>query len=474
MKCCIAVLAFMLVASLAPSPTVVQGASDGSTTAERWAVWRADLDYLYGEIEKPSSLKQILESKGIDWRAIEKEADKRLRKQAKAFEKRRKNDALEESVAFYGILNYVVGQLRDSHAYLRVDDEIVTAWKAAQPKFYDAGIEFQPGAGGLILVSNTFAARGSNSPLYGKGVRHAGTYLESVDGVPATKYFEQRARAKYEQEGWQSTYGRAYIEALNGLDIAEGEGLKLVFKTLAASEKTREQYLAASPSKRAKAFKSLKWKTQKVSLRASECLQTRNPRNFVFMGLESPEMTETVAKGVWYGRLATGTGFVRYNSVSRKSRAGLDQACRALADCPGLVLDMRTNGGGGGSGVGAFHKTEGSWDKPLAVLMGPKAMSAAETEIWTLRDMRAARTCNVRFFGQTTAGASGAKIQFELPSGFAKGQFVFRHWLGGRSTIEGQGIEPDEVVLQNPVELSLGIDSCIARAEGWLARQNEE
>ena len=158
-------------------------------------------------------------------------------------------------------------------------------------------------------------------------------------------------------------------------------------------------------------------------------------------------------------------------SVSAKSREGLDQACRELADCPGLILDMRLNGGGGESGVGAFHRRDGSWDKPLAVLMGPKAMSAAETEIWTLRDMRQAKSCNVRFFGQTTAGSSGAKVRFELPSGFAKGQFVCRHWHGGRSTIEGNGVEPDEVVLQDLVELSLGIDSCTARAEEWLGSQ---
>ena len=85
--------------------------------------------------------------------------------------------------------------------------------------------------------------------------------------------------------------------------------------------------------------------------------------------------------------------------------------------------------------------------------------------------MRAGRTCKAQFFGQRTAGASGSKIHFKLPSGFAEGRFVYRHWRGGRSQIEGTGIEPDEVVLQDVVELSLGIDSCIRRAEAWLAEQ---
>ena len=69
------------------------------------------------------------------------------------------------------------------------------------------------------------------------------------------------------------------------------------------------------------------------------------------------------------------------------------------------------------------------------------------------------------------AGASGDKINFDLPSGFAKVRFVYRHWHGGRSQIEGAGLEPDVEVLQDPVELALKIDSCIARAEEWIAEQ---
>ena len=444
---------------------------EDSTTAERWKTWRADLDYLYEEIEKPSTLKAIFKTKGIDWKAVKKEADKRMREHAKAFKKRKKNDAAAESIEFYGVLEFVIGQLRDTHAQLEADRAIVDGWRAAQPGRHDAGIEFLRGEHGLILVANTFAGRGSNSPLYGKGVRHEATYLESVDGVPAQEYFAERAREKYEEHGWQSTLGRAHVEAMNGLDIPEGEGIKLVFQTLDASEQAIERYLEAPASRRAKAFKSLKWKSKKISLRATECLETRNPRNFRFMNVKLPELSETVDDQVYYARLPSGYGFIRQFGVSGKSREAMEEACAALADCPGMILDMRLNGGGGESGVGAFHKTEGKWDKPLAVLMGPKAMSQAETEIWTLRDMREARTCNVRFFGERTAGSSGGKLQFALPSGFAKGQFVVRHWHGGRSTIEGVGIDPDEEVLQDLVELSRGIDSCIARAEAWLGSE---
>ncbi|MEW6073314.1 MAG: S41 family peptidase [Planctomycetota bacterium] len=437
----------------------------------RWKVWRADLDHLYEKIEEPPSLREIFKAKGIDWKAVTKEANGRFATAAAAAKKRRGDDARADEITFYGVLRYVVGQLRDSHAELTVAKEIATAWQEAQPRSFDAGIELLPGTHGTILVANVFAARNSTSPLAGKGVAHDATLLESVNGIPAAKYFAEKARAKYEEEGGQSTLGRAFVEALNDLSMPADGSLELVFQTLKASEKECEKYLALDPGKREKAFARLPWKDKKTSLRWSECQNTRNPRNFVFRALERPELVKTADKEIWYGTLPSGYGYVFYGGVSGTSRQGLDEACRALADCPGMVLDMRLNGGGGESGIEAFDAREGSWKKPVAVLVGPKAISAAETELWTLLQMREGHQCTARLFGRPTAGASGDKIHFELPSGFATGLFVYRHWHGGRSQIEGAGIAPDEVVDQDLVELSLGIDSCLRRAEEWLAKQ---
>lgn len=442
-----------------------------SVSGERWALWSEDLDYLLEEIEKPSSLKQIFKTKGIDWKKVRKEVESRFSKLAKAAKKRRKDDELADRIAFYGLLHHLIGQLRDTHARLIVDKEVEEAWREAQPPRFDAGIEFLPGAHGMILVSNTFAARGANSPLYQKGVRHEQTVLVSVNGTDADEYFEDKAREIWEVDGWQSSEARAYIEGLNSLSMAEGESLKLVFKTLELPDNLRERYLEGSAKQRAKEAKRLKWKEKKVSLRANECTQASNARNFRFLALELPELTESSAPSLWYGTLPSGYGYIRYTGVSEKSLAGMQQACGALEACPGLVLDMRLNGGGGNSAVKAFNAQEEGWDKPLAVLMGPKTMSQGETEIWSLRDMREARQCNLRLFGARTAGSSGGKAQYELPSGFAKGQFVIRHWHGGRSTIEGQGIEPDVEVHQDIVELSAGIDSCLKAAEDWLGTQ---
>ncbi len=464
-------LAIVIAATfLALAPGVDDARAD-SDSVKRWKVWKKDLQYVLDEIEKPASLKQIFKTKGIEWKKVRKEAEKRFKGLAAAARKRKKSDEGADGIAFYGVLRYVISQLRDSHAYVSPGEGIHKAWQAAQSEACDAGIELQPGTHGTVIVANTFAGRNSTSPLYQRGVRHVETILETVNGVPAEEYLQELARRKYEDDGGQSTRARALSDAGNGLQLPVDEPLKLVFKTLDATEKAREKYLSLPLAKRKKAFARLKWKTKKITLRAAECAKTRNPRNFRFMGLERPKLEKTSTDDVWYSTLPSGVGYIAYYSVSKSSRIGLKEACEALSGCPGLILDLRVNGGGGDGNVQVFDKRDGAWSKPFAVLMGPRAFSAAETEIWMLQEMRAGRRCNARFFGRASAGASGDKIRFELPSGFAKGRFVFRHWHGGRSKIEGSGLAPDDVVLQDVVELSQGIDSCMRAAEAWLGAQ---
>ncbi len=463
-------LAPLLAGLLLVLPTARDVAADAEA-AERWKTWRKDLDHLYEVIEKPATLKQIFKAKGIAWKKVRKEADKRFKAEAAAAKKRKKGDPRADELAFLRVLRYVIAQLRDSHAYVSAGEELNKAWWDAQPKTCDAGIELQPGTHGTILVANTFAARNADSPLYQRGVRHEHTRVESINGMPAAKYLEALTKTKWEDEGWQSTRARAFSDACNGLKVTEDEPLEFVFQTLDASDKALDKYLELAPSKRAKAFKRFRWKKKKVKLRVGECQQARNPRNFTFMHLPRRKLEKTSTKDVWYTKLPSGVGYVYYGKVSMASRDGLTEACDALADCPGMILDLRWNGGGGDGNVQMFDKKKGAWKKPLAVVIGPRSFSAAETEIWMLQQMRDGKRVNARFFGRTTAGSSGDKIRFKLPSGFAEGRFVHRHWHGGRSRIEGHGLEPDEEVLQDIVELTRGIDSCISAAERWIAGQ---
>ena len=433
--------------------------------ARRWKAWKADFAYLCDEIEKPSSLKQIFKVKGIKWKAARKKLEKRFAALARQGKKRKNRQA--DEVAFYGFLIEVMGELRDGHASVIVEKGIRDAWRAAQPRLHSAGVELMPGTHGTVIVAYV----NPGDPVAGRGITHEATLLESVNGKKAAQYFTERGEM-FLEKGGLSTLGRATMLAMHRLEMAKGEKLELVFRVLAASEKERRKYVKLSPKKRAKAFKSLKWKKKKLTLRYAQCGRARNPWSFRCQNAPLPELKKTDSEDVSYGRLSSGFGYIRYTGVSRKANDGLASACGALADCPGLVLDMRRNGGGGDGGAErVFDKRKGAWKKPLAVLIGPWNMSAGETEVWGLQRARTNRRCDVQFFGTTTAGASGDKIRWKLPSGFASGRFVFKHWHNQKSKIEGTGCAPDVHVDQDVVELSLGIDSHIRAAELWLRKE---
>jgi C-terminal processing protease CtpA/Prc len=451
---------------LQPAAAAAPGAD--SEAVSRWKAWRADLDHLHEEIEKPASLKQIFKVKGIDWKKVRKESEKRFNALAKAAKKRKKDDPRADELEFYGVLNYVVGQLRDGHASLQVDDEIAKAWWARQPKQNQVGVELMPGTHGTVVV----AYANPGDPIAGRGITHEATILESVDGKDAAEYFLDQGEELLANQGYLSTIGRAEMLAMHRLVLEEDESVELVFLVLESNEKARRKYLELPAKKRAKALKGLKWKKKKVKLRGRECERARNPWTFRCQNAARPELTKTSDEDVMVGRLESGFGYVLYSGVSSAANKALAEACAALADCPGLVLDMRRNGGGGDGGAEeVFDKQEGAWDKPVAVLIGPWCMSAGETEVWGLQRGMRNKRCTIRTFGRTTAGASGDKIRWELPSGFAKGRFVFKHWHNEQSKIEGTGIVPDVVVDQDVVELSLGIDSHIRAAEDWLREE---
>ena len=432
--------------------------------ADRWKAWEADLEYLCEEIDKPPQLRQIFKVKGIEWKKVRKGLEKRFKELAKAAKKRGRDDEMADSIAFYDLLHDVIGQLHDGHAYVEVDEKVREAWLAAEPKFHSAGVELMPGTHGTVIVAYV----NPGDPVSGRGVTHVATVLESVNGQDAREYFAERG-AEMMDQGGLSTLGRATMLAMHRLEMGEDEKLELIFQVLDASEKERTKYVELPDKKRAKAFKSLKWKKKKLTLRYAECERARNPWSFRCQNAPLPELTETSDKNVTFGRLPSGFGYVRYLGVSKAANEALAQACGELSDCPGLVLDIRRNGGGGDGGAAEiFDGKDGVWKKPVAVLMGPWNMSAGETEVWELQRLRKNNRCNVRFFGTTTAGASGDKIPWELPSGFAKGRFVFKHWHNEQSQIEGSGCEPDVVIDQDVVELSLGIDSHIRAAEAWL------
>lgn len=178
--------------------------------------------------------------------------------------------------------------------------------------------------------------------------------------------------------------------------------------------------------------------------------------------------------------------------------AEFDAALEQAADAPGIILDVRRNGGGSSlvadAMAGRFfsrsfvygHETyrrriplhvwrsRGEYRvRPrgrtyrgrLAVLTDTDTMSSAEMFVAALKDSGRALTV-----GRTTGGASGNPLTFLLPGGrvrFSTGAF---HRLDGR-LIEGEGISPDVPVEWSISAVVSGRDPDVEAAEAVLLHQ---
>lgn len=99
----------LLVATLAAARPAPAAHPADDPSADRWKAWKADLAYLLDEIEKPATLRQIFEVKGIDGKRLRRDAEKRFAEAAKAAKKRKKDDELADQADFYDVLRGLIG-----------------------------------------------------------------------------------------------------------------------------------------------------------------------------------------------------------------------------------------------------------------------------------------------------------------------------------------------------------------------------
>ena len=431
------VVALLLFAALAPV-----------RAAEKSTTYKKDLYALLEHVDKKCML---LGEKKIKWKRVSAEAKRRLRD-------------VDSDVEFYGLVSWVMDQLRDTHAYVGPRDKsLYEKLRDSKPKELQVPMSVMPGAFDLVLVS------GVDEPRPKRGVQ-AGMILDTIDGKSAHDWFEARAKASFEAGG-NSTIHRSRTEAYSfGVVLPEGGKVELGFKRLNLTDEDREKYLGLSARKRAAILKKpANWESTTIKVEASDC----GPKELRGHGFPHwhPKDRVKLSGDTSYAKLPSGYGYVYLRHINgREQAAELKKAFTELADCPGLVVDMRWNGGGGGEGiVSACFPGKGKsedhakWTKPAAVLIGPRVMSSGDSvAFWLKNDYRH------QLFGEHTTGASGRKDRFTLPSGFATVGFVSSHWKS--RSLEGIGVAPNTRVLQDPVELVVGIDSVLAAAEKHLRK----
>lgn len=201
-------------------------------------------------------------------------------------------------------------------------------------------------------------------------------------------------------------------------------------------------------------------------------------------------------------RLPSGVGYIRIPSFggTRSRVAEFDEALAELMDAPGIIIDVRGNGGGNSllsDGVagrfltntfvyGHDHFALGLptrlWRNvfpfqvttrlplyagPVAVLTDEFVMSSAEQFVVPMVDSGRAQTV-----GRRTGGASGNPLVFRLPDGWAARFSSADFQRDDGTSLEGVGIVPDVPVAWTVEDIRSGNDPDIAAAERLLLEES--
>ncbi len=225
------------------------------------------------------------------------------------------------------------------------------------------------------------------------------------------------------------------------------------------------------------------------------------PSNFQAEILYSPRYLGSnyrISGGMRYGKVAGGTiGYIYYGDfTSTFTDSNLKYIFDYLADCQGLILDVRDNGGGyltgaeslascffsertltgymshkTGDGHSAFSKpialyTEKSdslhWSKPVVVLTNRLSYSATNAFV-----SRMSYAPNATIVGDRTGGGGGLPLSNELPNGWLV-RFSACPMYDASMNHTEWGLDPDIRVDMRSADASAGIDSIIERAIALL------
>ena len=206
-----------------------------------------------------------------------------------------------------------------------------------------------------------------------------------------------------------------------------------------------------------------------------------------------------IASGISYKILDDNIGYIRYESFSDPIGEGnLNEALSHMILCRGLIIDIRSNGGGMLTNaeklaarfcqektlVGYYqHKTgpehqdfsdkearylEPSanvrWNKPAVVLTNRRVYSAANEFAVYMKTLP-----NVRLVGDHTGGGAGMPFSSSLPCGWSV-RFSAVPMYDAKGESAEFGIEPDYNVQQTDEDFAKGKDTLIEFARQLLVQ----
>jgi C-terminal processing protease CtpA/Prc len=182
------------------------------------------------------------------------------------------------------------------------------------------------------------------------------------------------------------------------------------------------------------------------------------------------------AGNVSFTKLDHDLGYIYVRRIRSDLIEQLDAAVRDLQSCPGLIIDVRGNSGGGFDAnrahvnfdlSGSREPERPRFSGPIAVLIDARCISAGEGwTSWFVTNKRA------RLFGEATAGASARKVQRDVMGGMFRVTYPVKPYQGFLDRpIEGLGLVPDVEVMPNADDLAKGVDTVLATACDYLQQQ---
>lgn len=206
-----------------------------------------------------------------------------------------------------------------------------------------------------------------------------------------------------------------------------------------------------------------------------------------------------IASGLKYTTLDDNIGYVRYESfTSAIGEGNLDEVLYDLMPCRGLIIDIRSNGGGDltyaerlaarfvheptlvgfmqhktGPGHSDFSPMEEQilvpssnirWHKPVCVLTNRGVFSAANEFVKYMKVLP-----NVSIVGDRTGGGSGMPMSSSLPNGWTV-RFSACPMYDAQGRQTEFGINPDYNIAITDTDFLRGIDTIIEYARTLLAQ----
>ena len=179
------------------------------------------------------------------------------------------------------------------------------------------------------------------------------------------------------------------------------------------------------------------------------------------------------SSGIITGQFDDGVGYILFSNCTKQQADGFDAALDELKDTKGLILDARFNGGGdedasrrvagrfvekatvyskdrireGGNWKGPFDRTveprkdAERYAKPVAVLIGPKVGSSAESFVLMMKHGGKAK-----LIGDVTKGSSGRPMPHQLGNGVTVYLSSWEDQLPDGTLLEGRGVRPDVII----------------------------